>query len=492
MKRSCSKLFLALLAAGPAITCQHVASATHSGQEAVASAGPSGRVSFAAAATHDWPQWLGDQRDGVWREDGIIDALPAAGPPVKWRLAIGPGYSGPSVADGRVFVMDRTAAEGLTEEEIAAMKKAGQVPGGERLLCLDQQSGQVLWQHTWDCPYRIAYPSGPRCTPTVDGDRVYALGAMGDLFCLQTADGKLLWHQRFPEIATRDGQPAKPPVWGYASHPVIDGPRIVVPVGGDGSAVIAFDKLTGQEVWRSLSSSDIAYAPLVFWGDGAGRQLIFWHADGIDSVNPETGAPYWHHTWPEEQTQPGATTSIATPVFIGDRLYLTEYFAGSLLLRLKADPPGVEELDRSAARDPRHRHSMNSLMTNPVIREGHVYCVTGDGILRCVRLDDGEMVWEDPAFMGGKKPEDFATLFQVEHEGRYFCLDDQGRLSIVSYSPAGRTVHSSCQLIKATQNARGRTVVWSHPAFAGRCIFARNDEEIICFDMADHAAGSRP
>lgn len=431
----------------------------------------------------DWPRWMGPNMDGVWRADGILEALPEAGPPVKWRLPVGPGYTGPSVSAGRVFVMDRIEDKSLTPEQLREAKKAGQIPGKERVLCLDHSTGQPVWEHVYDCTYSIAYPSGPRCTPQVDGDLVYTLGAMGDLICFQVADGKIVWQTRFSEIAKTGEEPAKPPFWGYSSHPMIDGPRLIVPVGGDGSAVMAFDKLTGSEIWRSGTSSDIAYAPLVFYGAGPGRQVIFWHADGIEGLNPETGEQFWKLKWPEEQQQPGATTSIVTPQIIGDLYYVSEYFAGSLLLRLKSDPPGAEELLRSSTADPRHEKALNSLMTTPVIREGLVYGLTGDGMMRCNRLETGELVWESDTAIGDKAQE-FGTLFIVQQGDRYFSLDDHGRLSIITLSAEGMKVLSSCQLIKATQNARGRTVVWSHPAFAGRTIVARNDEEIVCFDLA--------
>jgi outer membrane protein assembly factor BamB len=431
----------------------------------------------------DWPRWMGPKMDGVWRVDGIMESLPVAGPPVKWRQPIGPGYTGPSVSAGRVFVMDRIEDKTLTPEQLREAKKAGRIPGKERVLCLDHSTGQPVWEHVYDCTYSIAYPSGPRCTPQVDGDLVYTLGAMGDLICFQVGDGKIVWQTKFSELAKTGEEPAKPPFWGYASHPMIDGPRLIVPVGGDGSAVMAFDKLTGKEIWRNVTSSDIAYAPLVFYGDGAGRQVIFWHADGIEGLKPETGEQFWHVKWPEEQQQPGATTSIVTPQIVGDLYYISEYFAGSLLLRLKSDPPGAEELFRSVTDDPRHEKALNSLMTTPVIRDGLVYGLTGDGLMRCNRLESGELVWEEKTAIGDK-PQEFGTLFIVEQGGRFFSLDDHGRLSIMRLSADGMKVESSCQLIKATQNARGRTVVWSHPAFAGTHIIARNDEEIVCFDLS--------
>ena len=141
----------------------------------------------------DWPQWLGPGRDAVWREDGILEAFPKEGPKLRWRTPLGGGYSGPAVAQGRVFVMDRIAElidpakakvlhEGPPPRNENFLRKL--LPGQERLQCLDEVTGRVLWTQQWDCPYTTVatYAIGPRATPTVDGDRVYALGAEGQLF----------------------------------------------------------------------------------------------------------------------------------------------------------------------------------------------------------------------------------------------------------------------------------------------------------------------
>ena len=135
-------------------------------------------VAFAS----DWPQWLGPQRDGVWREEGVVEKFDGK-PKLRWKAAVGGGYAGPAVADGRVFVLDRQLAKG--QKNPANPFKRGQIPGTERVLCLNEVDGKLLWKHEYDCPYEVSYPAGPRCTPTVDGDRVYVLGAMGDLFCLK-------------------------------------------------------------------------------------------------------------------------------------------------------------------------------------------------------------------------------------------------------------------------------------------------------------------
>src|SRR5436190_272791 len=129
------------------------------------------------ASADDWPQWMGPKRDGVWRETGIVDSFPKDGPPVRWRVKIGGGYAGPAVAAGRVFVTDRQLKEGASAP--ADPFKRGSIPASERVLCLNEKDGTEIWKHEYDCPYTVSYPAGPRCTPTVDGDRVYTLGAEG-------------------------------------------------------------------------------------------------------------------------------------------------------------------------------------------------------------------------------------------------------------------------------------------------------------------------
>ena len=149
----------------------------------------------------DWPQWLGPQRDSVWRETGILDTFPAAGPPVLWRHPVGGGFAGPAVADGRVFVMDYVT----DKNPIPSASRRDKLEGTERVLCLSAADGQLLWKHEYARPYNISYPAGPRATPTVDGDRVYSLGAEGNLYCLRVTDGSVVWSHDLPTaIRLRD------------------------------------------------------------------------------------------------------------------------------------------------------------------------------------------------------------------------------------------------------------------------------------------------
>src|SRR5205085_1417180 len=146
-------------------------------------------------------------RDGVWRETGLLEKFPAGGPKVRWRAAVGGGYAGPAVAGGRVYVIDRVLAKDARNP--ANPFDRDPVPGVERVLCLSAADGKQLWKHEYDCKYEISYPSGPRCTPVVAGGKVYTLGAMGDLFCLDADSGKVLWSKNFPKDFG-----AKVPLWG--------------------------------------------------------------------------------------------------------------------------------------------------------------------------------------------------------------------------------------------------------------------------------------
>ena len=209
-------------------------------------------VSIGICRADDWPQWLGPQRDSVWRETGIVEQFPAGGPAVKWRAPVAGGYAGPAVADGRVYVTDYASSGDRTPDPNSRSKLQGQ----ERVWCLSAADGRVLWKHEYDCAYEISFPAGPRATPTVDGDRVYTLGAQGDLFCLKTADGSVVWSRNFQ----RDYQ-ATTPIWGYCGHPLVDGGKLFCVVGGADSIAVAFDKQTGKELWRALSAKEQALLP---------------------------------------------------------------------------------------------------------------------------------------------------------------------------------------------------------------------------------------
>ncbi len=174
----------------------------------------------APATADDWPQWFGPQRDGVWRETGIIDKFPSDGPKVLWRTPVNRGYAGPSVAANRVFVMDRKALD--TPEAKAEGARTGQKQGNERLLCLDATTGKVIWEKAYDCPYTMSYSSGPRVTPLVDGDRVYTFGGEGNLICRATENGAEKCSHDFKKLFA-----VKTQTWGFAAAPPVHGDLLI-------------------------------------------------------------------------------------------------------------------------------------------------------------------------------------------------------------------------------------------------------------------------
>ncbi len=416
-----------------------------------------------SAKVDDWPQWLGPRRDGVWRETGILEKFPQGGPRVLWRAPLGGGYAGPAVADGKVYVADLQGKK-------------------ERVLCLSEKDGSVLWTHSYDCTYSIAYPAGPRTTPIVTKDRVYTLGAMGDLLCLENATGKVVWSKSFMKDY---GQ--SPPMWGWSSHPLLDGDRLIALVGGKGTTVVAFHRETGKELWRSLDSGGqhgAGYCPPVIFEGGGKRQLIAWHPEAVSSLDPETGKEYWSQPFSLK-----SGLSIPTPRLAGDRLFLTAFYNGPLMLKLAADRPAASVDWKGKSQSEQRTDGLHSIICTPFIKEGHIYGVCSYGQLRCLKADTGERVWETFKATTGDGPARWANAFLIPQGDRFFLWNEKGDLIIANLTPKGYEEIDRARLLDATGRAgmRGRpydSVLWSHPAFANRCMLARNDKEIIRVSLA--------
>lgn len=431
----------------------------------------------------DWPQWLGLQRDGVWREKGIVSKFPTDGPPLRWRTPIGAGYAGPAVANGRVFVTDRILSEGVRNPDNAFAKSA--VPGKERVLCLDEKTGRILWTQEYDCQYEISYAAGPRTTPVVHGDKVYTLGAMGDLLCLDVSTGKVLWAKNFP----RDYQ-ANIPIWGFAAHPLLDGDRLICLAGGPGSVVVAFNKDTGKEVWRALSAEQIGYCPPMIYEVQGRRELIIWHPEAVNGLDPQSGSVLWTFPW---RIQSPSCMSISTPRFENGQLFLTSFYNGSTMLQLDAAKPGVSLLWRGKWwKDGGNGRSelsnktdgLHSIISTPVLKDGTIYGVCSYGQLRALDARTGKRLWETFAATGGEEAR-WANAFLVVHEDHFFLFNEKGDLLIARLTPDGYQELSRAHLIEPTNRmAMGRPVVWTHPAFANRSVYVRNDKEIACFSLA--------
>jgi outer membrane protein assembly factor BamB len=426
-----------------------------------------------AAWADDWPQWLGPKRDGVWRETGLVEKFPSGGPKVRWRAPLGQGYAGPAVANGKVYVMDRVLAKGAQQPASGFAKPT--LDGKERVLCLDEASGRVLWTHEYPCTYRIAYPGGPRVTPAVADGKVYTLGAMGDLYCLEADSGKPVWSKNFMRDYDAPAQ-----MWGFAAHPLVDGKKLICLVGGKGSIAVAFDKDTGKELWRALEADEQGYCPPVIYDVGGTRQLIIWHPEAVNGLDPETGKVYWTVPFFSK-----AGLSIPMPRLDGDRLFITAFYNGSLMLKLDQAKPTATVLWKGKGRGekPSLTDALHSIMPTPFIQDGYIYGVCSYGELRCLKADTGERVWATFDATTGKEVR-WGNAFLVPQSDRFWLFNEQGDLILAKLTPKGYEEISRAKILEPTNMMAGRPVVWSHPAFANKCVFARNDKEIVCVSVA--------
>jgi outer membrane protein assembly factor BamB len=421
----------------------------------------------------DWPQWLGPQRDGVWRESGILERFAATGPSIAWRASIGSGYAGPAVAEGRVYVADRLLKTGANNPSNPFDRSV--VPGTERVLCLNEKDGKVLWTHEYDCPYTMSYGAGPRVTPLVSGNRVYTLGGEGNLFCLNVADGQVIWSRDL-----KKDYKVKTPLWGFSAAPLLDGKKLICLVGGEGSVAVALDKDSGAELWRALSAKEPGYAPPTLIEAGVKRQLIIWHPESVNSLDPETGSVYWTERFPSQ-----AGLSVSTPRQMGDLLFITTFYNGSLMLRVDKAKPAAAVVWQSKKVSERDTDGLHSIIPTPFLENGHIYGVCSYGQLRCLKAETGERLWETlQATTADGKETRWANAFLVKNADRFFLFNEKGDLIIARLTPAGYQEISRAHLLDATNHDPGRDVVWSHPAFANRRVYARNDKEIVCADLA--------
>jgi len=423
-----------------------------------------------AGRADDWPQWGGPERDEVWRETGVVDQLPSSLQP-KWRTPISNGYSGPAIAAGKVFVTDRILGSGSANPDNPFSKSP--VAGSERVICLDAESGKQLWKHEYSSTYAVSYPNGPRATPAVDGDRVYTLGTMGDFYCLKVADGSVVWQKNF----LKDFK-ATLNTWGYSSAPLIDGDNVINIVGGPDAFVVAFNKHTGDVVWKALDAEDFGYCPPIIIEEGGVRQLIVWNPEEIASLNPANGEVYWRQAFPIK-----AGLAIPTPIHDKERhrLFITSFYNGPIMFDLDPNRPAAKVRWRGNSNSEIQTDKLHSIMPTPHFLDGHIYGICSYGQLRCLREDDGERIWETLKATGKGR---WWNAFLVRHEDKFFLANEQGDLILARLTPKGYDEIGRFRMLEATTPLDRRKVVWSHPGFANRCVYARNDKEIVCYDLS--------
>jgi outer membrane protein assembly factor BamB len=423
-------------------------------------------VAFFASSliyAEDWPEWRGRGRLGVWSETGILAAFPTTGLKIGWRTPLRNGYSGPAVAAGRVFVTDFARQQGNR--------------GLERALCLDERTGKTLWTREWEADYIGLMETV--CDRTQSNSD---LSIKTESTCLaRKASCCVSASRRAPVLWEKDYQndyKTEVPVWGMTAAPLVEGDLLICLVGGQSNAkVVAFDKRTGREVWRALSSdSEPGYSPPFALTAGGRRQIIIWHTQAVSALEVATGKLLW-----EVPFKVDTALSVATPVLSGRHLLVSSFYNGSMLLKLNEQRPQAELVWKGKSKSEIDTDGLHALISTPVILGESVYGICSYGQFRCLDLRTGSRVWETLEVT--KEKARWATGFLVQNGDRFFINNDRGELIIAKLSPDGYQEISRTPLVKPTTRVGNRrelgVVNWSHPAYANRQILARNDEEIL-------------
>jgi outer membrane protein assembly factor BamB len=407
-----------------------------------------------ASRADDWPQWRGPNRDGVWSETGILKSFPASGLKFRWRVSVGPGWSSPVVAKGRVYV---------TDSEL-------KMPDGkERVHCFDEATGKLLWTY----PYEVKYPDfafrnrrGPTATPTVHKGKLYTIGNTGNVFCFDALDGKVLWKKNLD----RD---YKLPDFSFAhpSSPLVEGDLLVLFIGSvpgaEASSVIAFDLDSGKEVWRALNEN-LTNSSLIALTAGGKRQVIVWTQESVTSLDPATGKTYWRNPM-----NTNAASAVATPVIQRNLLLVS-----GLMLELDAKKPDASILwPDSKAVDRR----VLSRTSTPLVRGDHLFSAKSSGALACLATSTGKKVWETDKVTDMVSG---ASIHLTLNGETVFLFTDKGELILADLSAKGYNEISRTRLLQPTTLEAGRKFVWPPPAYANHHVYARNDEELICASLA--------
>jgi outer membrane protein assembly factor BamB len=382
----------------------------------------------------DWPQWRGPRRDATSAEVDLLQKWPAEGPEVLWRVDVGDGYSGVAVSAGELFTM--------WDE------------GGDQVLaCLEAADGELQWAVRVGGSFRHHYGNGPRSTPLVDGDVVYAIGTSGVLVAVDRASGESLWeHDLVKELG------ARLPSYGYASSPLVVGERLLVETAGEGAAYSAFDKRTGELLWSSQDERPAYSSPMLVTFGGV-EQILFWSAAGLHSVALDTGTELWSHPWSTDCPASGDPLGTGTPLLLPPDGLLLSSGSGTAVLRISKTSGGFRA--KTEWKSGVLRNDVNS----SVLVGSHVYGFDG-GTLKCVEAMTGEAEWEQRGYRKGSL---------IAADGQLIVLGEKGELALVEASPEAFVEKSSAQVLD------GRS--WTSPSLAGGRLYLRNHGELVCVNM---------
>ena len=390
-------------------------------------------VSFAA----DWPTWRGPKRDDMSTEKNLLTEWPAGGPELAWKTTgCGSGYSSVSVANGRVFTM-------------------GDTPEGSAVRAFEEKSGKPLWVSPI-----LGKPGGnyegPRCTPTVDGDSVYALAQFGDFVCLDAATGKERWRKN---LGTDFG--GKYSGWNYTESPLVDGNLVIFTPGGKKGAIVALDKKTGSLLWQSTEFTDGAhYSSLVPADINGVHQYIQLTAESVAGVDAATGKLLWR------AERKGATAVITTPIYANNQVYVTSgYGVGCNAFKITKDASGFKTEELYANKNMANHHG------GVILLGDYVYGFSDGKGWVCQEFKSGDMKWNEKGV--GKGSIGYA-------DGHFYCRAESGKgvVALIEATPDGyKEMGRFEQPDRSTKNS------WPHPVIANGKLYLRDQDVLLCYDV---------
>jgi outer membrane protein assembly factor BamB len=382
-------------------------------------------------AADDWPQWRGPNRDGKSAETGLLKEWPAGGPALAWRATgAGEGYSSFAVANRRLYTL-------------------GAREGTEYLIAYDAASGKRLWETANGRRFENDRGSGPRATPTVDGDRIYAFGASGDLSAVDAATGKPIW--KVNVLSKFGGSNIN---WGLSESPLVLSDRILVNAGGP---IVALKKTDGSEIWKSEGRGPAGYSSAVVHEAGGIREAIYFTHTGVIGVDVNTGKRLWSY-----EPVANDTANIATPIVRENKVFVSsDYGTGAALLELTPDGGGIRAKEIYFTRDMRNHHASSVLVGD------HLYGFSSM-ILTAMNFDTGQVAWRDRSV--GKGSLVFA-------DDRLYLYSERGVVGLAEATPAGYREHGRFEI------KTGSLPTWSHPVVSGGKLFLRDQDTIYAYDV---------
>ena len=389
----------------------------------------------AQSPSTDWPQWRGPDRTGLSKETGLLAQWPRSGPSVAWSAAmLGAGYGSVAVHGDRVYL------QGMRNRQSV-------------VSTLNRADGKPVWVRILGSAGDNDRGPGPRSTPTIDGDRVYALSETGDLACLRASDGTVVWQRNILKEFRGEN-----PNWLLSESPLVDGNLVIVTPGGRGAGMVALDKMSGKTVWESKDLSDTAgYASPIVADVGGVRTIMTFTANAGVGVRASDGKLMWRNS----QASNG-TANIATPVYSDGKVFFTSsYGTGASLLGLKATGNEVRAQEIYFTRDMKNHHG------GVVLVNGHIYGYN-DSILTCLEFASGKMIWRDRSV--GKGAVSYA-------DGHLYILGENNVVGLVEATPAGYKEKGRFSITDQGWPS------WSHPVVSGGRLYIRNQGTLTSYDV---------